>query len=158
MMNNKIYLLFLGLIFLASCGSGLSEKEKNEIENFEKEWDVNIQMGKLLSDKLDIAEKLIFVPLDTTIQDSIAPTSTNFEKYEKEYKIIEKKYDLFNLNLNKEYSSWMEFKNSAMNAKIEYEEVISFLESKRKIMLKFQTDISKLIKQADKLLSEIQSK
>jgi hypothetical protein len=158
MIKNNLYILFLGLIFLVSCGNGLSEKEKNEIENFEEEWNVNIQMGNLLSEKLDKAKKIIFAPIDTTIQDSISPAITNLEKSEKEYRIIEKKYNLFILNLNKEYSNWVNFKSKAMKDEIENTEMTSFLDSKRKIMLEFQSDISKLIKQADKLLSEIQSK
>jgi hypothetical protein len=158
MIKNNLYILFLGLIFLVSCGNGLSEKEKNEIENFEEEWNVNIQMGNLLSEKLDMAEKLIFAPIETTIQDSITTATTNLEKSEKEYRSIEKKYNLFILNLNKEYSNWVNFKSKAMKDEIEYTEMTSFLNSKRKILLEFQTDISKLIIQTDKLLSEIQSK
>lgn len=158
MIKNKLYLLFIGLFFLASCGGGLSEKEKNEIENFEKEWDVNIQMGEMLSEKLDEAAKIIFAPTDSTLNDSTISESKNQLENEKEYRVIEKKYEHFNLEMNKEYKNWVEFKNKAMKDEMEYEEVSSFLESKRKIMQKFQTDISKLIIQADKLLSDLNSK
>lgn len=154
MIKNNLYILFIGLIFLASCGSGLSEKEKNEIENFEEEWNVNIKMGKLLSDKLDLAEKLIFATIDTTIQDSITPAPTNLEKSEKEYRIIEKKYDFFILNLNKEYSNWVEFKNKAMKGEIEYEEVQENIDLQRKNLLKYQSELSNCLLKIDKLLLE----
>lgn len=154
----KLHIIFLSLVFLASCGGGLSEEEKNEIENFEKEWNVNIQMGELLSEKLEMAEKLIFIPSDTISTDSITNLATDLEKFEIEYRIIEKKFDHFNLSLNKEYATWVQFKNKTMKDEMEYDEVSSVIESKRNKMLEFQADISKLIKQADKLLSEIPSK
>jgi hypothetical protein len=146
------------MFFLASCGGGLSEKEKNEIENFEKEWDVNIQMGEMLSEKLHEAEKIIFAPTDTTLNDLTISIANYQLENEKQYRIIEKKYEHFNLEMNKEYKNWVEFKNKAMKDEMEYEEVSSFLESKRKIMKEFQSDISKLLRQTDKLLSEIPSK
>jgi hypothetical protein len=157
MMNNKIYLLFFGLIFLASCGGGLSEKEKNEIENFEKEWDANLQMGDYLSEKISEAEKLIAVPNHHPDSFAVHPKMEEAVKYGPQIEKLTSEYSNLIVGLNKDFKNWSDFKNKAMKDELSNEEVKEEIEEQREKQQKIQSALSKKIKMIEKIIQEITS-
>jgi len=157
MSKNNLHILFIGLIFLASCGSGLSEEEKIAIENSEENWNTNYKMADYLNERILKIDKI-----RNTYNDSLALVDSNNtdpinqkELYFQELDKLKKQHTIFILDLQKEDKAWANFKNKAMRSEVSSSDLEIELTKKHRAYFDYQKRISKLIAETEGLLYKI---
>lgn len=142
------------MILFSSCGGGLSEEQKNEIEKFETEWTANIEFANYFYEQISNTEKELkhnTVFADTLITDSIlqyTPIKNN------ELNSLKKEYFSILKILEKENAEWIQMKKEAMNNEMEWSSIEEIITQKKEKLLSTQKRISDGLKKQDKIRKE----
>lgn len=126
--NSRIFLisiLFPLFLFYACGGNGLSVDKKNEIENFEKEWQVVGISADNFHSKLVLADSTYSSPHTFIKTDSMLTVSlpSDFKSNIDNCAALKALFEGFKAGWDKDGKDWGIFKNKAMKGELVEEEV-----------------------------------
>lgn len=142
------------MVLFSSCGSGLSEEQKNEVEKFETEWTANITFANYFYEQISETEKKLqdkivannSVLIDSALQNTPL-NNTELNNLKNEY------FSILKL-LEKENTGWLKMKQEAMNDEMEWSAIEEIITQKKEILISTQKRISEGLKKQEQIRKE----